>query len=66
MVRAAKEELEVELFFEEIGAAFGIAKVFGNIAAGLDLEGNGAALKGGVKGENTLPVGMVETFGNAD
>lgn len=41
----AEEKLHVKLFFEERGTAFGIAKVFGCIAAGFDLKRNCAALE---------------------
>lgn len=58
--------MDVELFFEKIGAALGVAKVFGDIAAGFHLERDGTALKGGVEIENALPVRMIEALGDAD
>ena len=63
---AAEVEVDVEFFFEEVGAALGIAKVFGDIAASLHLKSDGAALKSGVQIENPLEMGMIEAFGDAD
>ncbi len=56
----------MKFLFEEVGASFGIAEIFGNIAAGLDLEGDGAALEGGTEAEDALAVGMVKAFGDAN
>lgn len=56
----------MEFFFEEVGAALGIAKIFGGIAASLDLEGDGTPLKGGVEIEDALAMRMVQAFGDAD
>ena len=63
---AAEEELEVEFFFEEIGGALSVAKVFGDIAAGVDLDGDTAALEGSAEAFDALAVRMIETFGDAD
>jgi hypothetical protein len=41
----AEVEADVEFFFEEVGAAGGVAQVFGGVAAGFYLEADGAALK---------------------
>ena len=61
----AEEELEVEFFFEEVGAALGIAKIFGDIAACFDLESDRAALERGVETKDALAVGVVEPLGDA-
>jgi len=58
--------LDVELFFEEVGTALGVAKVFGDIAAGFNLKCDGTALEGGVEIENALPMRMIKTLGDAD
>jgi len=58
--------LEVEFFFEEVGTAFGIAEILGDITAGFDLEGDGAALESGMEAEDALAVGVVEAFGDAN
>jgi len=55
----------VELLFEEVGAAFRIADVFGGVAASVQLQGYGAALKRSLEVLNALAVGMIETLGNA-
>ena len=62
----AEVESDVEFFFEEIGAALGVAKIFGDIAASLDFERDGAALEGSAHGLDALAMGMVEALGNAD
>ena len=64
--RDAEEELEVEFFFEEVGAAFGVANIFGDVATRLDLESDRTALKGGAQAEDALAVRMVEAFCDAD
>lgn len=63
--RAVKEELDVKFLLEEIGAALGITKIFGNVATGLYLKSDGSALKGGVQVEDALAVGMVQPLGDA-
>ena len=60
-----EEELDVKFLLEEIGAALGITKIFGNVATGLHLKSDGSALKGGVQVENALAVGMVQPLGDA-
>ena len=61
----AKEEAHVKFFLEEISAAAGVAQVLGSISAGFYLEADGAALEGGLNIGDTLPVGMIEAFGDA-
>lgn len=41
----AEIEFYVEFFFEEIGAAFGVAQIFGDIASSFYLNGDGIALE---------------------
>lgn len=43
-----EEELEVEFSFEEVGAALGVAEIFGDVTASFDLKSDGTALEGGV------------------
>jgi hypothetical protein len=62
----AEVELYVELLFEEVGTAFGIAKIFGDIAASVDFEGDGTALEGSAHGLDTLAMRVVEALGNAN
>ena len=62
----AEVEFDVEFFFEEIGAALGVAKIFGDIAASLDFERDSAALEGSAHGLDALAVRMVKALGNAD
>lgn len=64
-VVVAEVEFDVEFAFEEIGAAFGIAKIFGDIAASVDFERNSAALEGGAHGLDALAMGVVESLGDA-
>lgn len=56
----------VKFFFEKLGAAVGVAQIFGGVTAGADLHADGAALKGGVEISDPLAVGMVEAFGDAN
>ena len=42
---AAEIDLDVEFSFKEVGAALGVAQVFGGIAAGVDLQSDAAALE---------------------
>ena len=65
-VVVAEVEFDVEFAFEEIGAAFGIAKIFGDIAASVDFERDSAALEGGTHGLDALAMGVVESLGDAD
>ena len=44
-VGGAKVEVGMEFAFEESGAAFGIADVFGSVAANTELDGDSAALE---------------------
>lgn len=56
----------VEFAFKEGGAAFGVADIFSGVAAGADLDGDGAALEGGAEILNALAVGVIETFSDAE
>jgi hypothetical protein len=38
-------DLEVEFFFKQVGAAFGVANIFGDVAASVDFERDGIPLK---------------------
>jgi hypothetical protein len=62
----AEVEFDVEFFFKEVGAAFGIAKIFGDIAASVDFERDSATLEGSAHGLDALAMGMVEALGDAD
>ncbi len=62
----AEIEADVEFFFEEVGAAGGVAEVFGGVTAGFDLEADCAALEGGVDVGDALAMGVVESFGDAE
>ena len=64
-VGGAEVEVGVEFAFEEGGAAFGVADVFGGVSAGAELDGDGAALEGGAEILDALAVGMIEAFGDA-
>ena len=55
----------VELLFEEVGAAFRIADIFGGVATGVELQGYRAALKRGFEFLDALAVRMIEALGNA-
>ena len=59
-------EVGVEFALEEGGTAFGVADVFGGVAADAELNGHGAALKGGAEVLNALAVGVIEAFGDAE
>ena len=61
----AEVEADVEFLFEEVGAAGGVAEVFGGVAAGFDLEAYGAALEGGVDVVDALAMRVIESFGDA-
>lgn len=65
-VGGAEVEVGVEFAFEEGGAAFGVANVFGGVAADAELDGYGAALEGGAKILDALAVGVVEAFSDAE
>jgi len=56
----------VEFAFKQGRAAFGVADIFGGVAAGAELDGDGAALEGGAEILNALAVGVIETFGDAE
>ena len=43
-----EEELEVELFFEEVGAAFRVLEILCGITPSLNLEGDTSLLEGSV------------------
>jgi len=65
-VGGAEVEVGVEFAFEERGAAFGVADVFGGVAAGAELDGDCSALEGGLEILNALAVRVIETFGDAE
>jgi len=56
----------VEFAFEEGGAAFGVADVFGGVAAGAELDGDGTALEGGAEVLDALAVRVIEALGDAE
>ena len=58
--------MSVEFALEEIGAAFGVADIFGGVAAGAELDGYGATLEGGAEILDSLAVGVIEAFGDAE
>lgn len=66
MVEVAEVEFDVEFAFEEIGAALGVAKIFGDIAASVDFEADGATLEGCAHGMDALAMRVVEPLGDAD
>ena len=57
--------MSVEFLFEQVGATFGIADIFSGVAARTELDGDRTALEGGAQILHALPVGVVETFGDA-
>jgi hypothetical protein len=63
---ATEEELDVEFFFEKVGAAFGITQIFGYVAASVDLDGNAGTLERSAQAENALAMRMIEAFGDAN
>ena len=65
-VGGAEVEVGVEFAFEEGGAAFGVADVFGGVAAGAELNGDGATLEGGTEVLDALAMGVIEGFGDAE
>ncbi len=65
-VVAVEVEFDVEFFFEEVRTAFGIAEVFGDVAAGVDFKSDGATLEGSAHALDALAMRVIETFGNAD
>ena len=65
-VGGAEIEVGVEFAFEEGGAAFGVADVFGGVAAGAELDGYGAALEGGAEILDSLAMGVIEAFGDTE
>ena len=62
----AEVEFYVQLLFEEVGTAFGIAKIFGDVAASVDFEGDRTALEGSAHGLDALAMRVVEALGNAN
>ena len=66
MLGKPEVEADVEFLFEEIGATLGIAKIFGDIAARLNLKSNCSALEGRAQALNALAMRMIETFGDAN
>jgi hypothetical protein len=65
-VGGAEVEVGVEFAFEEGGAAFGVADVFGGVTADAELDGDGAALEGSAEILNALAVGVIEAFGDTE
>jgi len=65
-VGGAEVEMGVEFAFEEGGAAFGVTNVFGGVAADAELDGDCAALEGGLEVLNALAVGVIEAFGDTE
>ena len=61
----AKEQTHVKFFFEEIGAAVGVAQIFRSVAAGFYLQAHGAALEGGLNIGDTLAMRVIEALGDA-
>ena len=61
-----EKHADVKFFFEELGAAVGIAQVFGGVAASADLNADGAALKGSIDTGDPLTMGVVKRFGDAN
>jgi len=61
----AEEEAHVKFFFEEIGAAVGVAQILGGISAGFYLQAHGAALEAGLNIGDALAVRVIEAFGDA-
>jgi hypothetical protein len=59
-------EADVEFFLEEVGAALGIAKIFGDVAACLNLKSDGTPLKGRVQALNPLAMRMIQAFCDAN
>jgi hypothetical protein len=64
-VGGAEVEVSVEFAFEEGGAAFGVADVFGGVTSDAELDGDGAALERGAEILDALAVRVIETFGDA-
>jgi hypothetical protein len=62
----AEVELYVEFTFEEIGAALGIAKIFGDIATSIDFERDSATLEGSAHGLDALAMRVVESLSDAN
>src|SRR5208337_129718 len=57
-------DLDVEFLFKEVGAALGIAQVFGGVAAGVDLQCDAAALERRANLIHALAMRVVEAFGD--
>jgi len=56
----------VEFAFEQVGAALGVAEIFGDIATSFDFERDRAALKGSAHGLDALAMRVIEPLGNTD
>src|SRR5258707_618127 len=56
----------MEFALEEIRATFGVADVFGGVAAGAELDGYGAALEGSAEILDSLAMGVIESLGNTE
>ena len=65
-IGGAEVEVGVEFAFEEGGAAFGVADIFGGVAAGAELDGYGTALEGGLEILDALAVRVIEALGDAE
>ena len=59
-VGGAEVEVGVEFAFEEGGAAFGVAYVFGGVAAGAELDSDGATLEGGLEVLNARAMELLD------
>jgi len=56
----------VKFVFEEVRAAFGVADVFPGVAAGAELDGDSATLERGPEVLDTLAMGVIKAFGDAE
>ena len=61
----AEVQAYVEVLFEEIGAAVGVAQILGGISTGFYLQAHGAALEGRLNTGDALAVGVIQAFGDA-
>lgn len=61
-----EKHAHVKFFFEELGAAIGVAEIFGGVTAGADLDADGAALEGSVDVGDPLSMRVVERFRDAN
>jgi hypothetical protein len=56
----------VKFFLEKLGAAFGIAQIFGSITVRFYLHAHRALLEGDSESSDALPVSMVQALGDAE